>query len=449
MLRDRTRVADDSGVEMLAEEVTQLAHPLNTNEDLDPLMERIGDAHFVLLGEASHGTSDYYQWRARLSSRLIAEKGFRFVAVEGDWPDCYRVNRYVKGYPDAGKHAHEVLHAFNRWPTWMWANWEIVAFAEWIRKFNENKSKKAGFYGLDVYSLWESMESILRYLEDKDPQAAQTAMQAYQCFEPYGEDPQSYAWSTRMVPENCEDEVIDLLLEMQQRANRYDGDPEAAFNAEQNALVIKNAEHYYRAMVHTDSGSWNVRDLHMMETLDRLVDFHGPDTKAIVWAHNTHIGDARYTDMAGAGMLNIGQVAREQLRQQGVVLVGFGSYSGSVVAGKAWGAPMERMNVPDGRPGSWEDVLHRAHNSAEGRRGKNRVLIFDRETTSDEFQKIRGHRAIGVVYDPEFESRGNYVPTVLPKRYDAFMYIDKTQALHPLHIEPQEIDPPDLYPWGL
>ena len=449
MLREQTRITDDSGIERLVEEVTQLTHPLNTREDLDPLIERIGDAHFVLLGEASHGTSDYYQWRARLSSRLIAEKGFRFVAVEGDWPDCYQVNRYVKGYPDAGKNAREVLHAFNRWPTWMWANWEIVAFAEWMRKFNENKSMKAGFYGLDVYSLWESMESILRYLEDKDPQAVQTALQAYQCFEPYGEDPQSYAWSTRMVPENCEDEVIDLLLEMQQRANRYDGDPEAAFNAEQNALVIKNAERYYRAMVHTDSGSWNVRDLHMMETLDRLVDFHGPDTKAIVWAHNTHIGDARYTDMAGAGMLNIGQIAREQLRQKGVVLVGFGSYSGSVIAGKAWGAPMERMNVPDGRPGSWEDVLHRAENPGESSRDKNQLLIFDQERTSDEFQKVRGHRAIGVVYDPEFERRGNYVPTVLPKRYDAFMYIDKTQALHPLHIEPQEINPPDLYPWGI
>jgi erythromycin esterase len=447
MLRERTRITDDS--DTLVEEVTQFSHPLNTREDLDPLIERIGDAHFVLLGEASHGTSDYYQWRAGLSSRLIAEKGFRFVAVEGDWPDCYRVNRYVKGYADAGESAREVLHAFNRWPTWMWANWEIVAFTEWMRKFNEGKAKKAGFYGLDVYSLWESMESILKYLESKDPQAVQTAMQAYQCFEPFGEDPQSYAWSTRMVPENCEDEVIDLLLEMQQRANRYDGDPEAGFNAEQNALVIKNAERYYRAMVRTDSGSWNVRDLHMIETLDRLVDFHGPDSKAIVWAHNTHIGDARYTDMARAGMLNLGQVAREQLRHEGVVLVGFGSYAGSVIAGKAWGAPMERMDVPDGRPGSWEDVLHRAQNPGASSRDKNQLLIFDREKTSDEFQKTRGHRAIGVVYDPNLERRGNYVPTILPKRYDAFLYIDKTQALHPLHIEPQEINPPDLYPWGI
>ena len=441
MLRDRANIADENEVEALAKEARQFAFPLRTRQNLDPLMERIGDAHFVLLGEASHGTSEYYQWRARLSSRLIVEKGFRFVAVEGDWPDCYRVNRYVKGYGEAGENARDVLHAFNRWPTWMWANWEIVAFAEWMRTFNNNKFNKAGFYGLDVYSLWESMESILKYLEDKDPQAAQAAMQAYQCFEPYNEDPQSYAWSTRMVPENCEDEVINLLLEMQQRTNRYDGDPEAGFNAEQNALVIKNAERYYRAMVRTDSGSWNVRDLHMMETLDRLIDFHGPNTKAIVWAHNTHIGDARYTDMARVGMLNIGQLAREQLRNNGVVLIGFGSHRGSVIAGKSWGAPMERMEVPRGRAGSWEDILHQM--------GSDQLLIFDQEILSDEFQKIRGHRAIGVVYHPEFESQGNYVPTVLPKRYDAFMFIDETEALHPLHIQPAEINPPDLFPWGV
>jgi erythromycin esterase len=441
MLRDRAQTIDENAVETLAEEARQFAFPLKTRKDLDPLIERIGNARFVLLGEASHGTSEYYQWRARLSSRLITEKGFRFVAVEGDWPDCYRVNRYVKGYPDAGKDAHEVLHAFKRWPTWMWANWEIVAFSEWMRKFNKNKSNKAGFYGLDVYSLWESMESILKYLENKDPQAAKTVMQAYQCFEPYGEDPQSYAWSTRMVPENCEDEVIDLLLEMQQRASHYDGDPEAGFNAEQNALVIKNAEKYYRAMVRTDSGSWNVRDLHMKETLDRLINFHGPDSKGIVWAHNTHIGDARYTDMARAGMFNIGQLVREQNRKDGVVLVGFGSYHGSVIAGKSWGAPMERMQIPEGRAGSWEAVLHQNTD--------DQILIFDQEKLSDEFQQVRGHRAIGVVYQPEFESYGNYVPTILPKRYDAFLYIDETEALHPLHIEPEELNPPDLYPWGV
>ncbi len=439
MLRDRSRT-EESAVETLSEEVRQFAYPLQTAEGLNPLIERLGDVRFVLLGEASHGTSEYYQWRARLSARLISEKGFSFVAVEGDWPDCYRVNRYIKDYPQAGKNARDVLHAFKRWPTWMWANWEIVAFAEWLHNYNKNKSNKAGFYGLDVYSLWESMESILSYLEKRDPQAAETARQAYQCFEPYGEDVQSYAWSTRLVPENCEDEVIKLLLEMQQRMNRYDGDPEAGFNAEQNALVIKNAERYYRAMVRSDSGSWNVRDEHMMETLNRLMDFHGPQAKGIVWAHNTHIGDARYTDMTRAGMLNIGQLVREQHLSEGVVLTGFGSHHGSVIAGKSWGAPMERMKVPEARPGSWEDVLHQI--------GDDQLLLFDKDIISDKIQKVRGHRAIGVVYQPEFESYGNYVPTILPGRYDAFIYMDETQALHPLHIEPEGTTPPDTYPWG-
>ena len=440
MLPDRSRT-EEHVVQGLIEETRQFSRPLKSVSDLDPLIDRIGKARFVLLGEASHGTSDYYQWRARLTSRLIRERGFNFVAVEGDWPDCYRVNRFVKGYRDAGNRARDVLHAFNRWPTWMWANWEIVAFAEWLRDHNQGKSQKAGFYGLDVYSLWESMESILQYLENKDPQAAQTARQAYQCFEPYHRDEQKYAWSTRMVPENCEDEVIELLLQMQQRANRYDSDPEAGFNAEQNALVIKNAEKYYRAMVRTDAGSWNVRDEHMMETLDRLIDLHGPDAKGIVWAHNTHVGDARYTDMMSAGMFNIGQLARDEHETDGVVLVGFGSHRGSVIAGEAWGAPMQRMKVPEGRAGSWEDILHQS--------GGDQLLIFGREGLSDEFKEVRGHRAIGVVYKPENERFGNYVPTILTERYDAFLFLDETEALHPLHIEPVDVNPPDTYPWGI
>jgi len=440
MLRDRTQM-EEGTLGILTDEEREFARPLNTVEDLEPLMDQIGEARFVLLGEASHGTSEYYKWRARLSSRLIAEKGFNFVSVEGDWPDCYRINRYVKGHPESGDSAQEVLQAFKRWPTWMWANWEVVAFAEWMRKFNRDKSKKAGFYGLDVYSLWESMESILNYLEKKDPQAVKSALKAYHCFEPYGEDVQSYAWSTRMVPDNCEDEVIELLFEMQRRADRYNGDPEAGFNAEQNALVIRNAEQYYRSMVRTDSGSWNVRDEHMMETLDRLIDFHGPGAKGIVWAHNTHIGDARFTDMAQAGMLNIGQLARDGHEDEGVVLVGFGSHRGSVIAGDSWGALMERMEVPEGRPGSWEDVLHQS--------GGDQLLLFDQEDIPHTFKKVRGHRAIGVVYHPELESRRNYVPTILSRRYDAFLFFDQTEALHPLHIEPEGMNPPDTYPWGV
>ncbi|RPI32929.1 MAG: erythromycin esterase family protein [Chloroflexota bacterium] len=426
----------------LLDEIDQISHPFETAAELDPLMDMIGEARLVLLGEASHGTSEYYLWRARLSQRLIQEKGFSFICVEGDWPDCYRVNRYIKGYPDAGETAYEVLHAFERWPTWMWANWEVSALAELLRRYNQGRSNKVGFYGLDVYSLWESMESILGYLEQKDPQAAQLARQAYRCFEPYGEDVQAYAWSTRMVPETCEDEVIDLLLEMQRRANRYDGDLEAGFNAEQNSLVVVNAERYYRAMVRSDRSSWNIRDEHMMETLDRLMDFHGPNAKGIVWAHNTHVGDARYTDMARTGMFNIGQLARELHQEEGVVLVGFGSYQGTVIAGREWGAPMEVLPVPPGREGSWEELLHEAG-------GRDRLLLLPLARDSENLTRVRGHRAIGVVYNPGIESFGNYVPTVLPQRYDAFLYIDTTSALHPLHIEPVKTEPPDTYPWGV
>lgn len=423
------------------QEIDQISRRLVEAEDLDPLLDLIAEARCVLLGEATHGTSEYYLWRSVLSRRLIEEKGFSFIAVEGDWPDCYRLNRFVKNYPDAGDSAREVLHAFERWPTWMWANWEVVALAEWLQRFNAaHPGRRGGFYGLDVYSLWESMQAILRYLERVDPQAASTAQQAYRCFEPYGEDVQGYAWSTRMVPEDCEDEVIDLLVQMQQRASRYDGDPEAGFNAEQNSRVIVNAEQYYRAMVRSDRSSWNIRDEHMVETFQRLLDFHDPGSKGIVWAHNTHVGDARYTDMARAGMLNIGQLIRQQNEGDGAVLVGFGSHQGTVIAGQEWGAPMEEMRVPPAAPGSWEDLLHR---TGEG----DRLLLLEPARESENLMQPRGHRAIGVVYQPEYESRGNYVPTVLPQRYDAFAYLEETHALHPLHITPDPTQPPETYPW--
>jgi erythromycin esterase len=430
-------------MEALVDKVTELAYPLEESDDLDPLLEQIGEARYVLLGEASHGTSDYYTWRARLSQRLIQEKAFSFIAVEGDWPDCYSVNRYIKGYPDAGESAQQVLHAFERWPTWMWANWEIVALAEWLRQYNEGRSQKVGFYGLDVYSLWESMHSIINYLQKIDPEAAKAAQRAYMCFEPYGEDVQAYAWATTMVPTNCEDEVIQLLSEVRNRVQPYSRDSEALFNAEQNALVMVNAERYYRAMVRGGPDSWNLRDHHMVETLERLMSYHGLRAKAIVWAHNTHLGDARFTDMRRAGMVNVGQLVREQEWAKGVVLVGFGSHHGEVIAGQEWGAPMERMRVPPAQQGSWEDVLHRAGE-------KNKLLLLAEAHNQESFLDERGHRAIGVVYHPERERYGNYVPTVLPRRYDAFLYIDESQALHPLHLQPKhDGEPPETFPWGL
>ncbi|HET7231228.1 MAG TPA: erythromycin esterase family protein [Longimicrobium sp.] len=429
----------------LIEAVRQRALPLRDDGDLDPLLERIGDARVVLLGEASHGTSEYYTWRDRISRRLIAEKGFHFIAVEGDWPDCYTANLYAKEWADVGSSAREVLHAFNRWPTWMWANEEVVQLIEWLRGHNRGRADdaKVGFYGLDVYSLWESMDVVTRYLKRVDPALAERLRRSYGCFDPFEEDVQEYAWATAMVPTDCEDEVVAALSELGQKGPdfRRDG-PEAYFNAEQNALVAQNAERYYRAMIRGGSASWNVRDTHMMETLDRLMKHHGPDAKAIVWEHNTHVGDARATDMARSGMVNMGQLAREAYGGD-VVIAGFSSYAGSVIAGEEWGAPMRRVTVPAAQAGSWEHVLHEA--SAD-----DKLLLLEGMDEVPGALDRRGHRAIGVVYRPEREAYGNYVPTVLPYRYDALLYIDQSEALHPLHMTPvPEHEVPETYPSGM
>jgi len=425
---------------------------LRDASDLDPLIDRIGDARYVLLGEASHGTSEYYTWRAELSKRLIREKGFSFVAVEGDWPDCYRVNRYAKNYPSSGATAREVLHAFERWPTWMWANEEIVDLVEWLRRYNDQRrlseDRRVGFYGLDVYSLWDSMRAVVDYLEHIDPQLAANAKRAYRCFEPYGEDEQEYARATYLVPTSCEDEAVSVLRTLRSRAPEYAQDGrEAFFNAEQNAFVAKNAELYYRTMVRAGSASWNVRDHHMVDTLDRLMAHHqqfNPDAKAIVWEHNTHIGDARFTNMASAGMVNVGQLVRQAHDEDGVVLVGFGSHHGTVIAGEEWGAPMRRMSVPDARAGSWEDVMHQALTGDL----RAALLLFDGTVDGGvaALDEPIAHRAIGVVYEPDHERWGNYVPTVVPGRYDAFIFIDETRALSPLHLPVKVGEVPETFP---
>lgn len=425
--------------------IKQWAYPLKDKKDLNPLLERIGDARIVMLGEASHGTHEYYTWRSHITKRLIEEKGFQFIAVEGDWPDCYRLNRYIKNYPNAGKNALDVLQAFNRWPTWMWANWEVAALAEWLYKYNIHLSKndKIGFYGLDVYSLWESMESIIQYLKKNDPQALKIAEEAFKCFEPYRYDEgRSYARATQLVPELCENETVHLLKEIQRKLPTYNSDYENVFSAEQNALVMVNAEKYYRAMIKGGAHSWNVRDRHMADTLNRLLTFHGNNSKAIVWEHNTHIGDARATDMVDDGMYNIGELARIEYGDKNVVLVGFGSYEGRVIAGHNWSAAMKSMQIPPAKKGSWEYLLHAASE-------ENKLLLMQ-DFMSDPFMENHiGHRAIGVVYDPAYEQYGNYVPSILPLRYDAFIYLDTTQALHPLHIEPDGGQMPETYPFGV
>lgn len=417
-----------------------LVHRLGSPGDFDPLLERIGRARVVMLGEASHGTYDYYRLREQLTRRLIAECGFTFVAVEGDWPDCERVNRSVTAAPGGHPDPQTALEQFTRWPTWMWANAEVSRFCQWLRAWNLDRAQpdRTGLHGLDIYSLWESMQAIFDYLGEEEPLSLEAAQEAYQCFEPYGKRLEEYATASRFVSARCEEEVIRLLARTRAQA-AVDGTD--SFAAWQNAEVIARAEQYYRAMVGGGPESWNVRDIHMADTLDRLLDRYGPGSRAVVWAHNTHIGDARATDMTDSGMINLGQLARERHGAENVALVGFGSHHGTVVAAPMWGAAAEVVAVPPARPGSVEHRLHRLL-------PERALLILSHGDRPDWLARETDHRAIGVVYDPSFEKWGNYVPTRLADRYDAFIWCDQTTALHPLPVRavPGEME---TYPAGV
>jgi erythromycin esterase len=411
-----------------------IATSLRHDSDLDPLLERIGAASYVLIGEASHGTHEFYAWRASLTRRLVEEKGFDLVAVEGDWPDCYRMNCCVTGAPPAPDDPLDVLRGFERWPTWMWANHEVLEFTRWLRQHNLSRParERVGFFGLDVYSLWESLHAVLEYLREHRPDDVDQAVAAWQCFEPYAQDPQAYARATRLVPTTCEAEVLRLLGDLVHRQPHPEGGRDASFAAEQNARAAVGAEAYYRAMVHGGPDSWNVRDTHMADTLDRLVQHRtrttGRAAKAVVWEHNTHVGDARFTDMADAGMVNVGRLVRERhgaADAKNVVLVGFGSHHGTVIAADEWGAPAREMKVPAARRGSTESVLHDGVEEPA-------ALLVSPEQLPAWLAEERPHRAIGVVYRPFAERWGNYVPTVLGRRYDAFLWFDETRALEPL-----------------
>ncbi|PSL40401.1 erythromycin esterase-like protein [Planomicrobium soli] len=416
------------------EAVRKYSQPFQTSEDLTPLIEAIGDAKIVMLGEASHGTSEFYTVRAELSKRLIQEKGFTLIAVEGDWPSSQQVNRYIRGYDGSGKCAEEVLQSFKRWPTWMWANEEIAEFTRWLKNYNATHDQKVGFYGIDVYSLWESMEEVVQYLTTTNPAGGDLdlAKKAFSCFEPFNRQPEKYAISSANFSDVCVDEVTNLLTSIRNNEHHYKDDQESGLNLEINALVAKNAEDYYRAMVQSGEISWNIRDEHMVEAINEVRDYHGRDAKIIIWEHNTHIGDARATDMKRDGMLNVGQVLREQNHPQDVFAIGFGTHRGTVIAADSWGSPYERIAVPPARINSWEEVLHRTG-------ANDKFLIFDKENRSL-FEDWIGHRAIGVVYNPDFEAYGNYVPSKISQRYDAFIFIDETKALVPLEVDNQVVD---------
>lgn len=411
---------------------------INQADDLDILIDSIKNKRVVMLGEASHGTKEYYRLRRIITQRLIRDHAFSFVAIEGDWPDADRLNKYIK--TGAGVNARQVLKQNKRWPTWMWANDEIVKLAEWMR--NEG----AGFYGLDMYSLFESISEVVGYMRKNSPRLALEVERRYSCFEPFGGNEIAYARSLVKFPKGCEQEVIANLRQMLElRVQDVEKNGEALFSAIQNAYIISSAETYYRSMFAASENGWNIRDGHMMDTLDRLLENSGEGAKGIVWAHNTHIGDYRATDMEKNGYINIGGLARQSYGDENVALVGFGSYQGEVLASHAWEGPEEIMNLPPAKANSYEDYFHRVSVSKKARQY---YLVLNRERSTILSQKL-GHRAVGVVYHPEQESRSNYVPTELAKRYDAFVFIDRTTALNSLHIPAVHGEFPETWPSGL
>jgi len=405
--------------------IKEQAFPFN-DENLDKVLDAIGDAHIVMIGEASHGTSEFYTIRAELSKRLIEQKGFHIVAVEGDWPSVQAVNQYVKGFADENATARDVLlNAFKRWPTWMWANEEVEAFTEWLKEKNAALDKKVGFYGIDLYSLYESIDEVLKFLSE-NPQYKvdlEHAKKAFTCFEPYNRMPEHYALSTAKFTGECISEVSSLLQSLRSHEEHYSDAHEEDLNVIMNALVAKNAEAYYRAMMQ-DAKSWNTRDLHMVEAIRELMKYHGEDAKIIIWEHNTHIGDASETDMKEDGLINVGQLMREQYGKNNTFAIGFGTYQGTVIAADSWGDSLEVIEVPSSKLSMWEGQLHAAGPEAK-------ILLFNDENR-ELFNDWIGHRAIGVIYNPAFEAYGNYVPSRVGSRYDAFIYIDQSNALKPL-----------------
>ncbi len=442
---------------LLTDVVREAAHPLvGEFEDYDPLMKFIGDARLVLIGEASHGTHEFYRERAQITKRLIKEKNFTAVAVEADWPDAYRVNRYVRG-TSTDADAVEALRGFKRFPAWMWRNADVLDFVGWLRTYNDElpaNATKAGFYGLDLYSLHASIEAVLDYLDKVDPGAAQRARSRYACFDHFGKDEQAYGYATGLgIAKSCEDEVVTQLVELHRRAAEYarrDGRIAADdyFYAAQNARLVMNAEKYYRSMFRGRVSSWNLRDYHMAETIESLMLFlssRDRQSKIVVWEHNSHLGDARATRMGEEGEWNVGQLVRER-HGRDTVLVGLTTHHGTVTAASNWDAPAERKQVRPALPNSYEALFHDV-------RIPRFLLTFG--TKADHLavglREPMLERAIGVIYRPETEASSHYFHARLSEQFDAVVHFDETRAVEPLErtAEWEAGEVPETFPTGI
>jgi len=423
--------------------------------DVDAMIDAIGPARIVLIGEASHGTHEFYAMRAAITRRLIETRGFRAVAIEGDWPDTRRVARYVRSL-NGDRDPDAALAGFRRFPQWMWRNTVMRDFVRWLRRWNDvhDRDVRCGLYGLDLYSLHASIDSVLHYLDRIDPKAAHRARERYSCFETAnGNDPQAYGFAaSRELIEPCEEEVIHQLVDLRHCADEYASSGGAFgeddfFSAEQNARLVANAERYYRSMFHGRHSSWNLRDTHMVETLDavaRFLERSGDKARVVVWAHNSHLGDARATQMGRSGELNVGQLVRERFGED-ACLIGFTTYSGTVTAAHDWDEPAERRNVRPGLAGSTEALFHRV--------GIPTFLLDLRiECVQGAFDEPRLERAIGVIYRPETERHSHYFHADLPAQFDIVAHIDNTRALEPLERSAgweQGEEPPETYPFAV
>lgn len=439
---------------VLAEKIREKAVEFKGASDVaDEILGLVGDANFVLLGEASHGTHEFYKYRAEITKRLIREKGFSAVAVEADFPDAYRVNRYVRGF-GKDETANDALSDFERYPLWMWRNADVLDFVGWLKSHNEKleTNDKIGFYGLDLYSLHASMEAVLDYLNKVDPEAARRARYRYSCFDHYGEDAQHYGYAANYNLENsCEREVIQQLIELRKRAAEYanrDGfvARDEYFFAEQNARLVKNAEEYYREMFRGRVSSWNLRDRHMAETLGALATHLENEigkAKIVVWEHNSHLGDARATDMGARGEWNVGQLVREKFGEK-AVLIGFTTHAGTVTATSNWDEPAQLKKVRPSLENSYELLFHET--------GLPRFFLNLQDSETKELlARPRLERAIGVIYRPETERLSHYFEAYISEQFDGVIHFDETRAVEPLDKSAgwKHDDAPETFPEGL
>jgi protein-L-isoaspartate(D-aspartate) O-methyltransferase len=434
----------------LPEAIRAAAEPFDDLEtaDLDPLLDRIGSARLVLIGEASHGTSEFYRMRARITRALIERRGFDFVAAEADWPDAAEIDAYVRHDPDH----RPAFKPFQRFPRWMWANTAVMEFVHWLRDFNadgpDDAARLAGFHGLDLYSMHTSIEAVLEYLDDVDPDAAEVARGRYGCLMPWQNDPTLYGHAVLTGSfDECEEDVVRMLHDLLDKRMEYVRRDGARFvDAIQNARLIASAERYYRSMYRGSVSSWNLRDQHMFETLEMLLDLYGPDSRGVVWAHNSHLGDASATAMGDRGEHNVGQLSRQAYGDD-AYLIGFGTHTGTVAAASGWGEPMEVKDVTPSHARSYENLAHRS--------GVDRFLLHLRHprdrSLRERLEEERLERAIGVIYRPETELQSHYFSASLPRQFDEWIWFEESRAVTPIGEEHRaELEGlPDTFPFGV